>query len=102
MLAQLFLTPSGMILEAAATAAAGADVTFAAVVSPLLSASSDFAVSNLDASSVFSGLAFSQAFDSVVGTETSLFSLRVPLVCAVEAPRALPPLPRSLPRPRPL
>jgi hypothetical protein len=43
----------------------------------------------------------SQAVDSTVGVETSVFSLREPFVCATDAPRPRPPLPRSAPRPRP-
>jgi hypothetical protein len=42
----------------------------------------------------------SHALVSVVGIETGSFSLREPFVCATEVPRPLPPLPRSVPRPR--
>lgn len=98
MLAQLFLTPAGITLEAAfATAAtgsgtddaqAGSSVVFAAVVSGL-------EVSPTVASGV------SHALESAVTGVGSVFSFRDPFVCAIEAPRDFPPLPRSVPRPRP-
>lgn len=90
MLAQLFLTPSGIMLDATLVAVVdGASVAAAAQPS-------------------FAGCSSSvgaepHAADSTVGTDGSMFSLREPLVCAVDAPRPLPPLPpRSAPRLRPL
>lgn len=88
MLAQLFLTPSGIMLDAALVLVDGASA--AAVPQASVDGCSSSAGAEL------------HAFDSVVGTEGSTFSLREPLVCAVVAPRPLPPLPRSVPRPRPL
>jgi hypothetical protein len=98
MSAQLFFTPAGMTLEAAlATAATGlgtdepqdaSSVVFAVV-------SVGFEVSSVVVSVV------SHALESVVAGVGSIFSLRDPFVCATEAPRAFPPLPRSVPRPRP-
>jgi hypothetical protein len=100
MLAQLFFTPSGMILDAAWTAVAAGDATAPVVEAPQLS-SAGLAASQAGASSVVTG-AVSHAFESTVGIETSAFSLREPFVCAADAPRPLlPPLPRSVPRPRP-
>lgn len=86
MLAQLFLTPSGIMLE---TAAAG--------VVP--HASSPVLISSRGLSS----MGVSQAGDSVVGTDHRS-SLACPFVAAVAvvAPRPLGfPLPRSVARPRP-
>ena len=98
MLAQLFLTPSGMMLEV--VLAAAAEDAAPAAVEPQLSSPEVFGASQDDASAV---AAVSHALDSVVGTEVSVFSLlREPLVWATDAPRPRPPLPRSVPRPRPL
>ena len=102
-LAQLFLTPSGIMLEAAFEAAAAGEETALVAVAPQLSSagfSVEAWVSQAEAASFET--AVSHALVSVVGTETGSFSLRDPFVCAIEAPRPLPPLPRSVPRPRPL
>lgn len=101
MLAQLFLTPVGMMLEVASAAAlaveladspqpTSAGLEVSQLSSPALGASHDSPVAGA-----------SQAVDSGVGIEVSAVSLLRPFVCATEAPRALPPLPRSVPRPRP-
>jgi len=86
MLAQLFLTPSGMMLEATC-ATTPVDV---ALVSQLLSAPAGVSVL----------VVVSHAVESVVAGTT--FSLREPFVCATDAPRPRLPLLRSAPRPRPL
>jgi len=101
MLAQLFFTPSGMMLDVAlVVAAAVVDAVVVAVDAQLSSPEGFVVVSNDGASFV---AAVSHAVDSVVGTDASVFSLlREPLVCATDAPRPRPPLPRSVPRPRPL
>jgi hypothetical protein len=67
---------------------------------PELSSAGFGAVSPEGASPVAGAMIESHAEDSV-GTDGSTFSLlREPFVCAAEAPRALPPRPRSTPRPR--
>ena len=69
---------------------------------PELSSAGFAAVSQAGASVVAAVVMVSHAPDSVVGTDTSVFSLLCePFVWAADAPRALPPLPRSAPRPRP-
>ena len=90
MLAQLFLTPSGIMLDAALAAVVdGASVAAAPQLSLAAGCSSSVG-------------AAPHAADSTVGTDGSMFSLREPLVCAVDAPRPRPPLPRSAARLRPL
>ena len=104
MLAQLFLTPSGMMLDVTFAATDAVDDVVSATVDPQPPelSSAGFAVSHDGASVVAFVVAVSHALDSVVGTDGSTFSLlREPFVCAADAPRALPPLPRSTPRPRP-
>lgn len=105
MLAQLFLTPSGMMLDAAFAATVAVEGAASGAVEPQPGelSSTGFAVVSQDgASAVAVAPIVSHAPDSVVGTDDSTFSLlREPFVCAVDAPRALPPLPRSVPRPRP-
>jgi hypothetical protein len=88
MLAQLFLTPSGIMLDATLDAVVDGVSIAAELQASLAGCSSSVG-------------AAPHAFDSTVGTEGSVFSLREPLVCAVDAPRPLPPLPRSAPRLRP-
>jgi len=101
MLAQLFLTPVGMMLEVASAAAftveladspqpTSAGLEVSQLSSPVLGASHESPVAGA-----------SQAVDSGVGIEVSAVSLLRPFVCATDAPRVLPPLPRSVPRPRP-
>lgn len=97
MLAQLFLTPVGITLEAAAATAALVEEATSATDAPKDSVG--LVVSN--DSEVSSFFAVSQAGDSSVGTETSFSLLRVPFVCVTAAPRPRPPRPRSVPRPRP-
>jgi hypothetical protein len=99
MLAQLFLTPSGIMLDAGLVATVAVEDVASVAEAPQLSFPDGLAVSQAGASSV---AVVPHAFDSTVGTEGSVFSLREPLVCAVDAPRPRPPLPRSVPRPRPL
>lgn len=104
MLAQLFLTPSGMTLEVTLAAAVAVAAAAPVAVEAQLSAAG-FVVSQL--SSVTFGVsqddspdgAVSHAVDSTVGVEVSTtFSLRTPFVGA----RPRPPLPpRSVARPRP-
>jgi hypothetical protein len=89
MLAQLFLTPSGIMLDATLAAVDGAASVAVEPQASLLGCSSSVG-------------AAPHAVDSTVGTEGSIFSLREPLVCATDAPRPRPPLPRSAPRLRPL
>ena len=105
MLAQLFLTPSGMMLDVTFAAADVVEEVASAVVEPQppeFSSAGLAAVSQAGASAVAAVVVVSHAPDSVVGTDVSTFSLvREPFVCAADAPRALPPLPRSTPRPRP-
>lgn len=103
MLAQLFLTPSGIMLEAAFVVALAVEETAPVAVAPQLSSagcSVEAGASQAGAASFEAGV--SHALVSVVGIEMTSFSLRDPFVCATEAPRPLPPLPRSVPRPRPL
>ena len=98
-LAQLFFTPSGITLEVI-LAAAAAVVDAASAAAPLQVSAGLVASPASGASLVFG--AESHAVDSSVGTESSEASfVRAPFVCTVVAPRPLPPLPRSFPRPRP-
>ena len=105
MLAQLFFTPSGIILDlAGASAATGVPRLSVAAAAAAVGFESQLlspigaGVSDAVDSSVETGV--SQADESAVGVETA-FSLCEPLVCATDAPRPLAPLPRSVPRPRP-
>ena len=92
MLAQLFLTPSGIMLEVALGAALAVELAAARQLSSETLALSQLAVSSC--------LTVSHADDSSVGIEFSECSLRVPFVWATDAPRPRPPRPRSVPRPR--
>jgi hypothetical protein len=100
MLAQLFLTPVGMMLEVASTAALAVEDADSPQPTSAGLEVSQLSSPALGASHESPGAGASQAVDSGVGVEISAFSLR-PFVCATDAPRALPPLPRSVPRPRP-
>ena len=101
MLAQLFFTPSGIILVVAVAALAVVDDATLAAAPPQVS----FDGFSVDAPHAgVSSFGVSQAEDSVVGTDNSVVSVvRVPFVGAAAAPpRPLTlPRPRSLPRPRP-
>lgn len=106
MLAQLFLTPFGMMLDAALVVPAATEAAASVAVE---AHPSGFSVSELSSA----GLGASELGESPVvaaaavvsqsgaGVEVSTLSLREPFVCATAAPRPLPPLPRSPPRPRP-
>lgn len=98
MLAQLFFSPSGMMLDvtlvvAGASVAAGPQPSVAASVA---------AVGPQPSIAGCSGSVETGPHASIASTVGSRFSLREPLVCAVAAPRPRPPLPRSAPRLRPL
>jgi hypothetical protein len=99
MLAQLFLTPSGITLDVIFAAAAAVVDAASEAVAPHVSAG--LALSTESEPSLFFGVA-SHAEDSSVGTDRSEISfVRVPFACTDAAPLPLPPRPRSVPRPRP-
>jgi hypothetical protein len=97
MLAQLFLTPTGIMLEAAWAVDLAVEVADSPQPTSATLEVSQLSSAGLGAShdSPVAGISPSGA-----GVETSAFSLR-PFVCATDAPRAFPPRPRSVPRPRP-
>ena len=105
MLAQLFFTPSGMMLDVTAAVAAAVEEAASAAAEPQPAGDSSAGLEAFPAVSQDESVeapTVSHTLDSVVGTDVSTFSLvREPFVCAVDVPRALPPLPRSAARPRP-
>jgi hypothetical protein len=102
MLAQLFFTPSGMMLDATFAATAAVEGAASAVVEPHPGELSSVGFAAVSQAGVSVLIVVSHPLDSAVGIDDSTFSLwREPFVCAADAPRALPLLLRSLPRPRP-
>lgn len=100
MLAQLFFTPSGIMLVVTAAAVAAVDDAALTAAPPQVS----FDGFSAPEAGVSSFNTVSQAEDSVVGTDHSVVSVvRAPFVGATAAPPRplMLPRPRSFPRPRP-